>query len=230
MLPALNQMADQQDQPTQSSMKKVQRLLDYANTYSNTALRFCASDMQLIVDSDAAYLVLPKAWSRIAGYFRLADKPSKSKYYTDNGAILIECYTLRYVVTSAAEAETKGVLYNAKISIPIHHILIAMGHPQDPTPIATDNKTTTTGFVNKNMVMKKSKSWDMNLHWLRDKETQTYLKIHYEKGSGNGGDYFTEHHPTIHHRGQRKRYMTDTICMLSSSISSIYNTNDHTHV
>ena len=42
-------------------------------------------------------------------------------------------------------------------------MLIAMGHPQDHTPITTDNMTTTV-FANKNMVMKKSKLWDMNLH------------------------------------------------------------------
>ena len=39
MLLALNQMYTQQAQPTQNNMKTVQRLLDYANTYSNTALR-----------------------------------------------------------------------------------------------------------------------------------------------------------------------------------------------
>ena len=74
------------------------------------------------MDFDAAYLVLPKSRSHIADYFRLADKPIKSKHYTDNGTILIECYTLIHVVTSAAEAETKGLFYNAQISIPIHHI------------------------------------------------------------------------------------------------------------
>ena len=110
-----------------------------------------------MIDSDAAYLVLPKARSRIAGYFRLGNKPSNKYKYKDNGAILIECHTLRHVVSSAAEAETKGVFQNAKLSLPIHHMLIAMGHPQDSTPIATDN-TTTTAFVHKNMVMKKSKS------------------------------------------------------------------------
>ena len=78
--------------------------------------------MQLIMDSDKAYSVLPNTRSRIAGYFPLADKPSKSNHYTDNGVILIECYTLIHVVTSAAEAETKGLFYNAQISIPIHHI------------------------------------------------------------------------------------------------------------
>ena len=221
MLPALNQIASQQAQRTQRVMKKIQRLLDYANTHPNAYIRFYASDMQLMIDSDAAYLVLPKARSRIAGYFRLGNKPSNKYKYKDNGAVLIECHTLRHVVSSAAEAETKGVFQNAKLSLPIHHMLIAMGHPQDPTPIATDN-TTTTAFVHKNMVMKKSKSWDMNLHWLRDKEAQKYFKIFWEKGSGNGGDYFTKHHPTIHHRSQRGRYVRDALNMLSNNIASIY--------
>ena len=77
-----------------------------------------------------------------------------------------------------------------------------MRHPQLPTPIATDN-TTTTGFVHNNMVMKRSKSWDMNLHWLRDKEVQKYINIHWEKGSG-GVDYFTNTIPpfTIDNKDQ----------------------------
>ena len=220
MLPALNQIGAQQAQPTQLVMQKVQRLMDYANTYKDAYVRFYASDMHLMVDSDAAYLVLPKARSRIAGYFRLANTPTSPFQYKDNGAILIECHTLRDVVTSAAEAETKGVFQNAKLSLPIRHILIAMGHPQLPTPIATDN-TTTTGFIHNNMVMKRSKSWDMNLHWLRDKEVQKHFNIHWEKGSGNGGDYFTKHHPTIHHRQQRSRYVRDTLNLLSHNIVSL---------
>ena len=174
-----------------------------------------------MVYSDAAYLVLPKARSRIAGYFRLANTPSSKYKYKDNGAILIECHTLRDVVTSAAEAETKGVFQNAKLSLPIHHLLIAMKHPQLPTPIATDN-TTTTGFVHNNMITKRSKFLNMNLHWLRDKEVQKYINIHWKKGSGNGRDYFTKHHPTIHHRQQRSRYVRDTLSLLSQNIVSLY--------
>ena len=85
-----------------------------------------------------------------------------------------------------------------------------MGHPQLPTSIDTDN-TTTTGFIHNNMVMKRLKSWDMHL---RDIEVQKHLDIHYEKGSGNGGDYFTKHHHTIHHRQQRSRYVRDTLSLL----------------
>ena len=44
-------------------------LLDYLHTYQNVAIRFYCSDMKLHVDSDAVYLVAPKAKSRIAGYF-----------------------------------------------------------------------------------------------------------------------------------------------------------------
>ena len=69
--------------------------------------------MILKVDSDAAYLVLPKSRSRIARYFRLENKPPQLKNTRPNGPILIECKTLRRVVTSAAEAETSGVFHNA---------------------------------------------------------------------------------------------------------------------
>ena len=48
--------------------------------------------------------------------------------------------------------------------------------------------------------MKKSKTWEMHLHWLRDKEKQKYFKVFWDKGENNYADYFTKHHPIIHHR------------------------------
>ena len=154
MLPALSDIGTQQAQPTVKVLDKIQQLLDYANTYKHVYLCFYASDMQLHVDTDAAFLVLPKARSRIAGYFRLL---SNNKY-VDNGPILIECRTLRSVVTSDAESETHGVFHNEKKVLPIRHILKEIGHPQhSPTPIRTDNSTS-AGYVNKNMQMKHSKT------------------------------------------------------------------------
>ena len=86
--------------------------MDYANTYPNVFLRYYASDMQLHIDTDAVNLVLTKAKSRIAGYYCLLNNDTKQ--YDHNGAILIECRTLRNVVSSAAEAKTHGVFHNAK--------------------------------------------------------------------------------------------------------------------
>ena len=156
MLPAPNQIGSQQSLPTELVLEKLQRLMDYANTYPNAYVRFYASDMQLTVDTDATFLVLPKARSRITGYFRLIKNPP-SPTYTDNGAILIEYRTLRSVVTSAAEAETHGVFHNAKAGLPIQNLLQSMDNPQKLFLIKTDNPTS-DGYVNKNMQMKKSKT------------------------------------------------------------------------
>ena len=69
--------------------------------------------MILLVDSDAAYLILPNAKSRIAGYFQLNKHPDRIPYLNINGAILVECKTLKHVVSSAAEAETASLFCNA---------------------------------------------------------------------------------------------------------------------
>ena len=60
--------------------------------------------MVLTIDSDAAYLVElePQAYSRVIGYFQLNITNKYSKFV--NGAILIECKTLRHVVASSVEA------------------------------------------------------------------------------------------------------------------------------
>ena len=208
MLPALGQIAASQANPTENTKKAIKRLLDYANTYSNGTVRFHKSDMQLVVDSDAAYLVLPKARSRFAGYFRLLDNESNIHRQLYNGAILLECKTIRHVVSSAAEAETHGVFQNAKLAVSLRNILIQLGHPQPPTTINTDNSTT-VGFTNKTMQMKRSKSWDMNMHWLRNREERKHFKVQWAKGSNNAVDYFTKHHPTVHHRSERRKYIRD---------------------
>ena len=68
-LPGLNNIGTQQSQSTVKVQNKIQQLLDYANTHPNVALRFYTSDIQLTVDSDTAFLVLPKARNRITDYF-----------------------------------------------------------------------------------------------------------------------------------------------------------------
>ena len=91
MLPTLNQIGAEQSRATKATQEKLSRLLDYAATYPEAVVRYHASDMILNIDSDAAYLVLPKARSRLAGYFCLLDKHPATAY---NGAILVECKTI----------------------------------------------------------------------------------------------------------------------------------------
>lgn len=61
MLVALNEIARQQARPTQQTMDAANMLLDYAATHPDAKVRFKASDMVLHIDTDAAFLVQPKA-------------------------------------------------------------------------------------------------------------------------------------------------------------------------
>ena len=163
ILPALNKIASAQAQPTQKTKEKAQQLMDYLHTYPDAYVRYHASNMVLYVDSDAAYLVAPKARSRIAGYYYLSDHPNVTKRPKPNDAVLVECKTLHHVISSSAEAEVEGIFHNATTVVPIRHILQAVNHPQRPPPLKTDNSTA-TGFIYDNIHNKRSKAWDMRYH------------------------------------------------------------------
>ena len=64
--------------------------------------------MILYTESDAAYLVLPKAHSCVANIFYLSNATAGRPPL--NGAIQVICKTLQNVVSSAAKAET-GVIF-----------------------------------------------------------------------------------------------------------------------
>ena len=87
--------------------------MDYAATYPNVYVRYYASDMVLLIDSNAAYLVLPNTRSRIAGYFQLNDYPQRVEHPDVNGVILVECKTIRHIISLVAEAKTVGIFHNA---------------------------------------------------------------------------------------------------------------------
>ena len=135
MLVALNELSAEQANPTQNTLPKITQLLNCAATYPNAILRFHTSGMVLHADSDAAYLVMPKARSGIAGYFYMNDHPEVVFPPKLNALVLVECKTLRHVVTSSAEAETGGLFYNAQTIFPIREMLATLNHPQPPTPM-----------------------------------------------------------------------------------------------
>ena len=77
--------------------------------------------------------------------------------------------------------------------------LITLDHKQPATPLKTDNFTT-EGFVTSGMKPKRSKTWYMKCDWLRDNDILEQLIVCWYKGTINDADYFTKHHPSIHHR------------------------------
>ena len=90
MLTALNEISTFQYAPNQDTMYKCNQVLDYASTHPNATIRYHANNMILMTDTDSAYLVLPEARYRIAGYHyftnRILDYSKGSP--TTNGPIL----------------------------------------------------------------------------------------------------------------------------------------------
>ncbi len=61
MLTALSAIASAQAEPTEDTMKRCKLFLDYAATHQDAIITYHASDMVLVVHSDASYLSEPKA-------------------------------------------------------------------------------------------------------------------------------------------------------------------------
>jgi hypothetical protein len=86
-------------------MQRITHLLNYCATNPDAVIRFKKSDMVLHVESDASYLSLPKATSRVAGYHYLSSAPTnpgkaprrEEEMPPMNGAINVVCNILRVV-------------------------------------------------------------------------------------------------------------------------------------
>ena len=204
MLPALVTIATQQSAPTENTMHKVNKFIDYAETHPNAIITYCASNMIMAAHSDASYLSESKARSRAGGHFFMSDG---SAVPSNNGSVLTISQIIKAVMSSAAEAELGALFINYIEAIPARHALETMGHNQPPTPIQTDN-TTALGVVTNNIASKQLKSIDMKLHWLRCRIAQKQFCHYWQPGPNNLGDYVTKHHAYIHHREVHGTYLT----------------------
>jgi hypothetical protein len=217
MLHALSLLASAQAAGTAETMKALIHLLNYAASHPDAILRFRASDMKLHVHVDASYLCEPKARSRSAQYYFLAEEltnPDKAPTHDElvamaknpNGAIQVDTTKIKEVVSAAAEAEMNSLYKGGKGAEPLRTTLEELGHPQGKTPMQTDNSTA-SGIVNDTVSQKRSKAMDMRYYWIRDRSEQGHFLIYWAKGTGNLSDYFTKHHPASHHRLMRPVYI-----------------------
>jgi hypothetical protein len=123
------------------------------------------------------------------------DKPKK---LTD-GAILIISIVLKHVMSSTAEVEIGEVLLNAKEGTVLRTTIEELGHPQTPTPLQTDN-TTSTGNSNGTVKQKRTRAMDMRFYWVKDGVKQGQFNVYWGPGYQNLGDYATKHHSPAHHK------------------------------
>ena len=114
VLMSLSTIASEQTKGTERTMDKALQILDYLATHPDAKVRFRASDMILNIHSDASYLTEPKSRSRASGHFFLGWLPIDGEPIKLNGAFHTLCSILRFVVSSAAEAELGALFLNCQ--------------------------------------------------------------------------------------------------------------------
>jgi hypothetical protein len=70
----LNYIATEQTKATEKTPAATNQMLDYLATHPDATIRYHASDMVLHIHSDAFYLLVSNAGSRLGGLFFLGNK------------------------------------------------------------------------------------------------------------------------------------------------------------
>ena len=200
LLVALSELGQQQAAATEATNDAITQLLYYVATYPSDGITFRASGMILAAHSDAAYLNVSKARSRAGAHVMLSEDVPVPAY---NGPVLTVAQIIKNVMSSAAEAELAGLYICAKEMVPLRQTLAKMGWPQPKSPIQCDNSAA-VGVANETIIPRKTKSMDMQFHWLRCRDSQGQFRYFWAPGSLNLGDYSTKNHPPIYHLSQRQ--------------------------
>ena len=161
--------------------------------------------MILCIDSDAAFQVSEGAKSRAGGYHYLTNKEGS----LFNAPIEVLTTTIKPVMASAAEAEMGALFLNAQSAIPLRHCLEELGHPQPATSLKTDNLTA-LGFAQSTIKQKRSRTFDRQFWWLKDRSAQQQFHITWGPGKSNLADYYTKHHTGTHHKQVRPIYLHES--------------------
>jgi hypothetical protein len=102
VLMPLNDIATEQTKATEKTQAATTQMLDYLATHPDVTIRYHASDMVLHVHSNASYLSVSNARSRLGGLFFLGNKSPEQVRL--NGSIVNVAAVIKNVVPSAAES------------------------------------------------------------------------------------------------------------------------------
>jgi hypothetical protein len=133
VLMPLNDIATEQTKATEKTQATTNQILDYLATHPDAIIRYHASDMVVYIYSDASYLSVSNARSRLGGRFFLGNKYPEQDAL--NGSILNVTAVIKNVVASAAESEVGACFHNTQSGAPIRVTLTELGHTKSPTPL-----------------------------------------------------------------------------------------------
>ena len=199
---AVCDLASEQANPSVQLLAKVDRLLSYVTSYPNNELIFHASDMNYKMESDGSYLSRASSQSVTGGFGHFGMNDPESTFV--NGPIYNISKVLDVIVASAAECEYGSLFKNLQNGSWTRLICKAMGHSQTTTEVRCDNQCA-VGIANDTCKLKRSKSFDMRYHWIRDRIRQDQFSVVWKAGASNLADFFTKALPVHEHQKRMKQ-------------------------
>ena len=124
LLVALSAIGSQQALATEDTHKAIHQLLNYCATYPANGIVYRSSDLVLAAHSDTGFANETKPRSRAGAHIFLSENDSILRW---NGPVLTMAQIMKYVVSSAAEAETTALFLPAKEMVPLRNTLPEMG-------------------------------------------------------------------------------------------------------
>jgi hypothetical protein len=193
----LNDIATEQTKATEKMQAATNQLLDYLATHPDATIRYHATNMILHIHSDASYLSVSNAQSRLGGLFFLGKQIPRARY------------AQRIHPHCRFHHQKRGRLQSGIISwsvlsqrpkwCPTQSYTHRAGPHTTPTPLRTDNSTA-FGILNETIKQKLSKAMDMRYHWITYRVRQKQFDVYWRPGRENLGDYHTKHLSAQHHK------------------------------
>ena len=194
---AVLHLSHEKAHPTVKTAKKVERLLQYMAAFPEPTRTYHASDMVLVIQSDASHDSLQGSKDVCGGVYYLGWKKNP---YLVNHPFAYMCKIIRFITNSAGESEYAGLFMNGQCGYNYRETLADFGYPQDePTVILCDN-TSAIGIATGKQKSKKSKFYNRRWNWIKEGVKRGLFDIHKIDGNVNLADFFTKILPVSRHR------------------------------
>ena len=111
LLVGLSAIGSQQASATQRKSEAIDQILDYCATYPDDGILYRSSDMVLCSHSDAGFHNESKGRSRAGAHIYLSENDAMPRW---NGPVLTIAKIIKFVVSSASEAELGAMFITAQ--------------------------------------------------------------------------------------------------------------------
>jgi hypothetical protein len=211
LLPPISDLSSEQANGSKRTMAKASQLLDYCVTNPESIARFHASLMYCTIKSNACYLSVSKAWSRVADYIYLSSQSKSTMPIPINGVIHLFCHMMSRVLSSATQAKLGALIHNREEPCLSKLRSLKWAILQAPTVFITDNSIA-AGIASNTIKQRCSKVINLQFSLNREHNQQGQVTFEWKKGRRNLAKYFTKYHHKKHHAAIWSAYLSPQSC------------------